>query len=155
MCRRPHTCCRTLEEKTYGREALRWMRSLKQPRRRARLHYGVGTSKTTIGEHGTPCQEERGSVAIARAFLRDAPLIILDEATSSLDNESEKLVQESMDRLLEGRTALVIAHRLSTVRNASRILVMDGGRIAEEGTHEELMRKNGLYARLHAIQFRE
>lgn len=114
------------------------------------------TSKTTIGEHGTSLSGgERQRIAIARAFLRDAPLIILDEATSSLDNESEKLVQESMDRLLEGRTALVIAHRLSTVRNASRILVMDGGRIAEEGTHEELMRKNGLYARLHAIQFRE
>lgn len=112
--------------------------------------------KTTIGEHGTSLSGgERQRIAIARAFLRDAPLIILDEATSSLDNESEKLVQESMDRLLEGRTALVIAHRLSTVRNASRILVMDGGRIAEEGTHEELMRKNGLYARLHAIQFRE
>lgn len=111
---------------------------------------------TSIGEHGTSLSGgERQRVAIARAFLRDAPLIILDEATSSLDNESEKLVQESMDRLLEGRTALVIAHRLSTVRNASRILVMDGGRIVEEGTHAELMERNGVYARLYEIQFRD
>ena len=87
--------------------------------------------------------------------MRDAPIIILDEATSSLDNESEKLVQESMDRLMKRRTALVIAHRLSTVRNASRIVVIDNGRIVEEGTHAELIRRRGLYARLYQIQFRD
>ena len=110
---------------------------------------------TVIGEHGTSLSGgERQRIAIARAFLRDAPIIILDEATSSLDNESEKLVQESMDRLMKRRTALVIAHRLSTVRNASRIVVIDNGRIVEEGTHAELIRRRGLYARLYQIQFR-
>ena len=100
---------------------------------------------TVIGEHGTSLSGgERQRIAIARAFLRDAPIIILDEATSSLDNESEKLVQESMDRLMRQRTALVIAHRLSTVRNASRIVVIDNGRIVEEGTHSELIRRRGL-----------
>ncbi len=111
---------------------------------------------TVIGEHGTSLSGgERQRIAIARAFLRDAPIIILDEATSSLDNESEKLVQESMDRLMKRRTALVIAHRLSTVRNASRIVVIDNGRIVEEGTHAELIRRRGLYARLYQIQFRD
>ena len=111
---------------------------------------------TVIGEHGTSLSGgERQRIAIARAFLRDAPIIILDEATSSLDNESEKLVQESMDRLMRQRTALVIAHRLSTVRNASRIVVIDNGRIVEEGTHSELIRRRGLYARLYHIQFRD
>lgn len=111
---------------------------------------------TAIGEHGTSLSGgERQRIAIARAFLRDAPIIILDEATSSLDNESEKLVQESMDRLMRQRTALVIAHRLSTVRNASRIAVIDDGQIVEEGTHSELIRRRGLYARLYEIQFRD
>jgi ATP-binding cassette subfamily B protein len=156
----PYLFAGTLEENiAYGREGAT-MDEIIEAAKAANAHDFImaleNQYKTTIGEHGTSLSGgERQRIAIARAFLRDAPLIILDEATSSLDNESEKLVQESMDRLLEGRTALVIAHRLSTVRNASRILVMDGGRIAEEGTHEELMRKNGLYARLHAIQFRE
>ncbi len=111
---------------------------------------------TVIGEHGTSLSGgERQRIAIARAFLRDAPIIILDEATSSLDNESEKLVQESMDRLMRQRTALVTAHRLSTVRNASRIVVIDNGRIVEEGTHSELIRRRGLYERLYHIQFHD
>lgn len=109
-----------------------------------------------IGEHGTSLSGgQKQRLAIARAFLREAPLLILDEATSALDHESESLVQDSLERLMENRTTLVIAHRLSTVRNADRILVMDQGRIVEDGTHERLMELGGLYAKLYRIQFRE
>ena len=96
---------------------------------------------------------QRQRVAIARAILRDAPILILDEATSSLDSESEVLIQQAMDRLMEGRTTLVVAHRLSTVRALDRLLVMDHGRVIEEGSHEALIRlKNGLYRRLFERQ---
>lgn len=109
-----------------------------------------------IGEHGTTLSGgQKQRLAIARAFLREAPLLILDEATSALDNESEHLVQRSLDRLMKNRTTLVVAHRLSTVKNADRILVMDRGRIVEDGTHEQLMEREGLYAKLYRIQFRE
>jgi ATP-binding cassette, subfamily B, bacterial len=109
---------------------------------------------TVVGERGTTLSGgQRQRIAIARAFVKKAPFIILDEATSALDNESENLVQQSMDRLMEGRTVLVIAHRLSTVRNADRILVMDDGKIVEQGTHEALMELNGVYANLYSIQF--
>jgi ATP-binding cassette subfamily B protein len=92
---------------------------------------------------------ERQRVALARAFLADTPILILDEATSSLDSESEALIQEAMERLMRGRTTLVIAHRLSTVRTLDRILVFDQGRIVEDGSHALLMqRKDGLYRRL-------
>ena len=92
-------------------------------------------------------------MALARAFLADAPILILDEATSSLDSESEALIQEAMGRLIVGRTAIVIAHRLSTVRSMDRILVFDHGRIVEEGRHDELVRReNGLYRRLFERQ---
>ena len=91
---------------------------------------------------------ERQRVAIARAFLAQAPILILDEATSSLDSESELLIQQAMERLMDGRTTLVIAHRLSTVRALDRLLVFDRGRIAEEGTHEALSRHGGIYRRL-------
>jgi len=92
-------------------------------------------------------------VAIARALVSDPPILILDEATSALDVESERLVQEAIDRLLEGRTVFVIAHRLATIQHADRILVLDGGRLVEEGAHDALLARGGPYARLHALQF--
>lgn len=109
---------------------------------------------TQIGERGvTLSGGQRQRLAIARAILKDVPILLLDEATSALDAESEKKVQAALDRLMQGRTTLVIAHRLATVRSADRILVMDGGRIVEEGTHDSLFASGGLYARLAHLQF--
>jgi ATP-binding cassette subfamily B protein len=109
---------------------------------------------TMIGERGvTLSGGQRQRIAIARAILRAAPLLLLDEATSSLDAESETLVQEALERLMAGRTTIVIAHRLATVLECDRILVMDQGRIVEEGTHESLAAAGGLYARLAKLQF--
>jgi ATP-binding cassette subfamily B protein len=96
---------------------------------------------------------QRQRIAIARAILRDAPLLLLDEATSALDAESERLVQSSLERLMADRTTIVIAHRLATVRAANRIIVMDQGRIVEEGNHDSLNALGGLYARLARLQF--
>jgi ATP-binding cassette subfamily B protein len=109
---------------------------------------------TTIGERGvTLSGGQRQRIAIARAILREAPLLLLDEATSSLDAESEMLVQAALKQLMQGRTTLVIAHRLATVQSCDRILVMEHGRIVEEGTHASLVAAGGLYARLAKLQF--
>jgi len=111
---------------------------------------------TVLGERGTRLSGgQRQRIAIARALLRDPPILILDEATSALDTESERLVQQAIDRLMRERTVLVIAHRLATVRDADEIVVLDDGRIAQRGTHDELYRAGGLYRRLHDLQFRE
>lgn len=111
---------------------------------------------TRIGEKGLRLSGgERQRLAIARAILKNAPILILDEATSALDTESEQYVQAALANLMQGRTVFVIAHRLSTVRRATRIVVIERGRITEIGNHEELMRKSGTYRRLYDMQFGE
>jgi ABC transporter fused permease/ATP-binding protein len=110
--------------------------------------------KTLVGERGVQLSGgQKQRIAIARAVLKDPKILVLDEATSALDAESEHLVQEALDRLLEGRTTLVIAHRLSTVKNADRVLVLDGGRVVQQGTHQELVGEAGLYRKLVERQF--
>ncbi len=111
------------------------------------IHTQVGSNASAMSGG------QRQRLAIARALIKDAPILILDEATSALDNESERQVQASLERLMAGRTTLVIAHRLSTVQKADRIIVMDQGRIAEEGTHADLLAQGGLYANLYQLQF--
>lgn len=118
-------------------------------------------SATVFASHGSghalplcarPLQVQRQRLAIARAILKDAPILILDEATSALDNESERLVQGALENLMQKRTTLVIAHRLSTIEKADRIVVLGEGRVLESGQHGELLAMNGAYARLHSLQ---
>ncbi len=109
---------------------------------------------TLVGERGVKLSGgQRQRIAIARAILKNAPILILDEATSALDSESERHVQAALETLMHGRTSLVIAHRLSTIEKADRIVVLQKGEIAEIGTHHELLKQNGVYAQLHHIQF--
>jgi subfamily B ATP-binding cassette protein MsbA len=110
---------------------------------------------TMLGERGTLLSGgQRQRIAIARALLRDPPILILDEATSALDTESERLVQQAIERLMLQRTVLVIAHRLATVRHADEIVVLEAGRVVQRGSHDELLRSGGLYRRLYDLQFR-
>jgi len=119
----------------------------------ARLPEGL---ETRVGERGVKLSGgQRQRIAIARVFLKDPAVVLLDEATSSLDSESERLVNSAMEQLLTGRSTLIIAHRLSTVRRADRLLVLDGGRIVEEGSHAELLAGSGVYARLYRVQYPE
>ena len=107
-----------------------------------------------LNEEGTNVsQGEKQLLTIARAFLKDPEILILDEATSSVDTRLEKMLQDAMKKIMHGRTSFVIAHRLSTIRNADKILLMQHGDIIEQGTHEELMAKNGAYAALYNAQF--
>ena len=110
---------------------------------------------TVLDDSVTLSVGQKQLLTIARALLKDAPLLILDEATSSVDTRTEELIQKAMDKLMEGRTSFVIAHRLSTIRNADLILVMKDGNIIEQGNHQELMSQNGFYADLYNSQFTE
>ena len=111
---------------------------------------------TEIGERGVKLSGgQKQRVSIARVFLKDPAILILDEATSALDNTTEVLIQRSLDELCRGRTTLVVAHRLSTIRGADEIAVVIGGKITERGTHDELIEASGTYKELYALQFRE
>ncbi len=111
---------------------------------------------TPVGEHGLQLSGgQRQRVAVARALIKDAPVILLDEATASLDSESERLVQDAIAHLCEGRTTIVIAHRLHTIMHADRILVIENGAVTEQGRHEDLLRKGGRYASFYRLQLQE
>jgi len=118
----------------------------------AELPQGIDT---IVGERGAMLSGgEKQRIAIARALLIDPPILLLDEATSSLDSESEQRVQNAIERLIQGRTTIIIAHRLSTVQRADRIIVLENGKIVEQGSHDELISAGGLYSHLHELQFK-
>ena len=128
--------------------------------KRANIHDYIMTMPqgydTQIGERGVRLSGgQKQRLSIARVFLKNPPILILDEATSALDNTTEILIQQALDELCKGRTTIVVAHRLSTIKNADEIAVIDRGKVVEQGTHEELMRKNGVYAELYSLQFRK
>ena len=128
--------------------------------RRANIHDWVMTLEhgydTEIGERGVRLSGgQKQRISIARVFLKNPAILILDEATSALDNTTEILIQQALDDLCRGRTTIVVAHRLSTIRNADMIAVISDGKVTEQGTHDELMEKNGLYAGLYRLQFRD
>ena len=133
---------------------------IQEAAKRANIHDYIMTLEkgydTEIGERGVKLSGgQKQRLSIARVFLKNPAILILDEATSALDNTTEVLIQQSLDELCEGRTTLVVAHRLSTIRNADEIAVILGGRVTEQGTHEELMSKDGTYKKLYSLQFRE
>ncbi len=137
-----HTPQEAIERAAAAAHALEFIRALPQ---------GFATQ---VGENGVRLSGgQRQRIAIARAILKDAPILILDEATSALDSESERQVQAALETLMRGRTTIVIAHRLSTIEHADRIVVLEHGRICEQGSHQDLLARNGVYARLHRIQF--
>jgi ABC-type multidrug transport system fused ATPase/permease subunit len=109
---------------------------------------------TLVGDRGSTLSGgQRQRIGIARVMVRNSPILLLDEPTAALDSESEKLVIDALEKLMKGRTVIAIAHRLSTIRDADKIVVISGGVVAEDGTHEELMARNGIYAGLHRTQF--
>ena len=144
---------------TYGSEG-KTEEEMVQAAKRANIHDYVMTLPngydTEVGERGVKLSGgQKQRIAIARAFLKNPAILILDEATSALDNMTEMQVQSALSELSEGRTTLVVAHRLSTVKNADEILVLTDGEITERGSHEELLRNDGLYAKLYRYQFKE
>ena len=140
-----------------GRDGRRRASPPRVPRTRSSSSSVCPTAwRRCVGERGIKLSGgQRQRIALARVFLKDPAVVVLDEATSSLDNESERLVEEAMEELLRGRSTLIIAHRLRTVRRADRVLVLERGRVVEEGTHEELVGQAGLYGRLYQAELRD
>ena len=140
----------------YGKPEARH-EEVEQAARAANIHDFIATLPqgydTTVGQRGVALSGgQRQRIALARAFLKDAPVLILDEATTSVDLEAEALIQDALANLMGGRTTLIIAHRLSTLHHAGRIIILEDGRIAEEGSHQELLDVGGLYKRLYDLQ---
>lgn len=151
--------CGTVKENiAYGKPGAS-MEEIIEAAKKANIHEFISELPdgydTFVGERGTRLSGgQKQRISIARVFLKNPPLLILDEATSALDNESERWIQKSLEKLSKDRTTITIAHRLSTIRNADEILVVSDTKIAERGTHEELIEKNGIYAHYYEMQFK-